>query len=177
MRGIKFNKEDLTDFHKLCRILFPEYISVEFTGSLGSSSIIFRKAPKNSLINLIASAHVRHVIGLLEFALTTLPKRMSQAKARNDSFVPEYLFETFAILASEKPEYILRYFVKKFQEIKEPLNQVSFDEIMENIRDSKIGSNFTENKSLIGRIFNLDTEATPSEVRIIKIVKSKIRNL
>lgn len=173
MKGITFNRKDLPEFLALCRTLFPEFISIELLNGGGTMGLLFRKATKNSIVNILAPNHVQVRIGLLDFLLTVLPKRLSQAKSRNDSFVPQYLIEVFAIMYSGKPEYILRYYIEKFRELREPLNEVSFEEIMDNIRDSKVGFEMIKKRDLIGRLFNLDFEAGSNELKFVKILRSR----
>jgi hypothetical protein len=175
MKGITFANKDLQEFQRLCRTLFPEFLSIELINYGGTIGLLFRKAAKNSLINIIAPNHVQVRIGLLDFLLMVLPKRLSQAKARNESFVPQYLIEIFAIMYSGKPEYLLRYYIDKFREIKDPLNEVSFEEIMDNIRESQIGVEMLKRQDTIGKLFNLNTEANSKEIKIIKILRSYLQ--
>lgn len=173
MNKIKYTRADLSNLLDLTKKLFPEYLIIELAGSLSTPVIVFRKVPKNSLINILGTEHVKEVMPVTDFLLTALPERLSFMKARNNSFIPYYLVGVMTILTSTTPEFAINYYVQKFKEIEPVLKTEEFRHIMNKIQESEeMLVSISASRMFVERLTGISLDADSKEIKLLTLIKN-----
>lgn len=173
MNKIKYTRSGLHNLLDLIKKLFPEYPIIELAGSLNTPVIVFRKVPKNSLINILGSEHVKTVMPVTDFLLTALPERLSFMKARNNSFIPYYLVGVMTILTSTTPEFVIDYYIQKFKEIEPILKTEEFRHILDRIQESeKMIESTKASKLFIERLTSINLDIDSKEIKLLTLIKN-----